>query len=335
MRSQTAWAISIMLVLCFAICGCVEEQKAQERIVHEQFFNYTVHFCAQEDCIEVLKAQLMVAEKNVDCALYGVSDDLLGNLSKFKGARAAIVVDSKATIAERYVESGMVQKHKSKGIMHNKYCVIDNRTTITGSFNPTRSSKRDYNNLLIINSTTLAEFYQNDFYRLWQNGSQQAAPQGKRQQNSENVVVLNDTLVEAYFCQVDNCATALLRELRHANKSIIFVTYSFTDARIANELILQSAAGINVTGTIEKSTTGDKSSQHNALAANGVSIKIETSKKLMHHKYFVIDGHTVITGSFNPTLNADLRNDENLIIIKNSELAGKYVEEFEAIRSNR
>ena len=48
----------------------------------------------------------------------------------------------------------------------------------------------------------------------------------------------------------------------------------------------------------------------------------------MHHKVFIIDNRTVITGSFNPTKNGDTRNDENILIIHDEKIAGKYLEEF-------
>jgi phosphatidylserine/phosphatidylglycerophosphate/cardiolipin synthase-like enzyme len=39
----------------------------------------------------------------------------------------------------------------------------------------------------------------------------------------------------------------------------------------------------------------------------------------------VIDGETVITGSFNFTKSAEERNAENLLVIKDRALAGKYI----------
>ena len=84
-------------------------------------------------------------------------------------------------------------------------------------------------------------------------------------------------------------------------------------------------------GVIEKSTTGSEYSKHNALAANGINVTLEGSKKLMHHKFFVIDNKTVVTGSFNPTENADTRNDENIIIVENPEVAREYSGEYYSI----
>jgi len=49
----------------------------------------------------------------------------------------------------------------------------------------------------------------------------------------------------------------------------------------------------------------------------------------MHHKVFIIDGKTVITGSMNPTGSGNKRNDENMLIIHNEKVVNKFLEEFE------
>ena len=51
----------------------------------------------------------------------------------------------------------------------------------------------------------------------------------------------------------------------------------------------------------------------------------------MHHKCFIIDSETVVTGSMNPTGGGDTRNDENILIIHDEEIAGKYLDEFEKV----
>ena len=43
-----------------------------------------------------------------------------------------------------------------------------------------------------------------------------------------------------------------------------------------------------------------------------------------HNKVLVLDGKTVITGSFNWTVSAEERNAENLLIIHDRQLAGAY-----------
>jgi len=52
----------------------------------------------------------------------------------------------------------------------------------------------------------------------------------------------------------------------------------------------------------------------------------------MHNKYAVIDGKTVITGSFNWTVSAEKRNDENLLVIKRlPALVEAYEKNFEKL----
>jgi phosphatidylserine/phosphatidylglycerophosphate/cardiolipin synthase-like enzyme len=51
----------------------------------------------------------------------------------------------------------------------------------------------------------------------------------------------------------------------------------------------------------------------------------------MHHKVIIIDNSTVITGSYNFTASAEANNDENVVIIINPVLAGKYMEEFQRV----
>ncbi|MBU0459583.1 MAG: phospholipase, partial [Nanoarchaeota archaeon] len=57
------------------------------------------------------------------------------------------------------------------------------------------------------------------------------------------------------------------------------------------------------------------------------------NKQNMHHKVFIVDSETVITGSFNPSAGGDTRNDENVLIIKDKALAKKFIEEYEYVRA--
>jgi phosphatidylserine/phosphatidylglycerophosphate/cardiolipin synthase-like enzyme len=48
----------------------------------------------------------------------------------------------------------------------------------------------------------------------------------------------------------------------------------------------------------------------------------------MHHKVIIIDDETVVLGSYNFTSSAEAYNDENVLIIHDTEVAGLFVEEF-------
>jgi phosphatidylserine/phosphatidylglycerophosphate/cardiolipin synthase-like enzyme len=301
-------ALAIVVVL---IAGC----SSQTDYPREEFFNFSVHFCFSEDCLHKIISDI---DDNYgsQCALYR-ADKGISELP------VELVVDRKAKVAA--ITGMSVYKAKSKGIMHNKYCVFRNNSVLTGSFNPVKEAKNDYNNLILINSTLLADFYSENFDNLAGFGNIN---------RKVKTVVLNKTLVEVYFCPADKCADAVKRKIRNANSSIVFASFIFTHPGLANELILKSSEGIYVRGVIEKSTTGSKYSKHDVLARNGIDVVLEDSKALMHHKFFVIDNEMVITGSFNPTKNADTRNDENIIVIRNKGIAERYIEEFNNIWNN-
>ena len=49
----------------------------------------------------------------------------------------------------------------------------------------------------------------------------------------------------------------------------------------------------------------------------------------MHNKFAVIDGHVLITGSFNWTNMGDVKNEENLLILTDEALISQYQKRFE------
>ena len=64
------------------------------------------------------------------------------------------------------------------------------------------------------------------------------------------------------------------------------------------------------------------------LENKGVNIRLISGSGIMHNKFCIIDDSITITGSYNWTVSADLRNDENVLIIKSRELARRYREQF-------
>ncbi|VCX58275.1 Phospholipase D [Escherichia coli] len=89
-----------------------------------------------------------------------------------------VVADEKAN-SDRYtavtylINQGVpVHLNGRYAIMHNKFMVIDGKNVQTGSFNYTASavSRNAENVLLIEDAPQLAEAYQREFNRLWDEG---------------------------------------------------------------------------------------------------------------------------------------------------------------------
>ena len=138
------------------------------------------------------------------------------------------------------------------------------------------------------------------------------------------------TSVDLLICPEDHCKNNVIETLEQADESIYFMVYSFTDDDISDTLISKFNDGLNVKGVMEKSQRS-KYSEFSKLKDAGVPVKWDKNKASMHHKVFIIDEKTVITGSFNPTQNGNERNNENVVIIEDAGIAERLLEEFNSL----
>jgi phosphatidylserine/phosphatidylglycerophosphate/cardiolipin synthase-like enzyme len=58
-------------------------------------------------------------------------------------------------------------------------------------------------------------------------------------------------------------------------------------------------------------------------------VRLDGNPANLHHKVLIIDRRIVVTGSYNFSQNAETRNDENLLVIHNADVAALYLGEFE------
>ncbi|MEM4240098.1 MAG: phospholipase D-like domain-containing protein [Candidatus Woesearchaeota archaeon] len=185
-------------------------------------------------------------------------------------------------------------------LMHNKFCVINKSVVWTGSWNPTKTYRA--NNAVIIHSPLLARNYLDEYAEI---------PGGKRHVVCPKIMY-NNALVENYFCPEDRCKEHVLEQLMSAKQEIVFMLADITDKDIIRQL---QRTDIKVRGIIDKA-------EKDALKALPFA-----KNGSIHHKVFVIDGKTVITGSYNPTRNGNEYNDENLLIINDYAIARKFLDE--------
>jgi phosphatidylserine/phosphatidylglycerophosphate/cardiolipin synthase-like enzyme len=101
--------------------------------------------------------------------------------------------------------------------------------------------------------------------------------------------------------------------------------YSFTSAPIAKALVVAHNRGVDVQVILDKSQRTERYSSATFLANERIPTFIDAAYKIAHNKVMVIDGNTLITGSFNFTKSAEDGNAENLLVISNApDLAQKY-----------
>lgn len=132
-----------------------------------------------------------------------------------------------------------------------------------------------------------------------------------------------------YFSPNGGCTQAAVDQVNGAKKQVLVQAYSFTSAPIAQALVEAKHRGVDVQVILDKSQRGERYSSATFLANEGVPTYIDAAHKIAHNKVMVIDGQTVITGSFNFTKSAEEGNAENLLVINNApELAARYAQNW-------
>jgi len=264
-----------------------------------------LHFCPQTNCTNILYNYLKTAT-TITCAFYDIDEEII--ITTLTNKQARIIIDEEAPPITN------AHKRKGKGIMHNKYCVINKTTIITGSYNPTKASRDDYNNLIIIASPALANHYLEAHKQLLTN---------TKKPSTHTTFIHNNHVIEAYNCPQDHCKEHIIKELSQAQHTITLALFTFTDNDIASLIKQKLRQGVKVTGIIE-SFQQQKTNQYYSLRQAGANITLETTPRLQHNKLFIIDHNTVITGSYNPTKAAATINDENILIIHDQAIAQTY-----------
>lgn len=123
----------------------------------------------------------------------------------------------------------------------------------------------------------------------------------------------------------------IIKNLKECDFDLKIAVAWFTDKQIISVVNTLLLRGVDVTIIIYDDHI-NKKDLFEKLYYN--KAKILLSKKLMHHKFCIIDGITIINGSYNWTNNAKT-NDENIQITHNdSVFAEKFKLEFQKISNN-
>lgn len=126
------------------------------------------------------------------------------------------------------------------------------------------------------------------------------------------------------FTPGDDCTNLIVETIATSRSTILVQAYSFTSAPIAQALVEAKRRGVDVRAILDKSNLTGKYSGADFLANGAVQVLIDDRHAIAHNKIMVIDGATVLTGSFNFTKAAQASNAENLLVIRDPKLAASY-----------
>ena len=146
----------------------------------------------------------------------------------------------------------------------------------------------------------------------------------------------DDSVQAVHFAPGGEIEPAIANLLGSAQREVLVAMYLFTSRKLADSLLAAKRRGVTVRLIVDENQRFAKYSKVRDLEKGGVNVraislgKSDTGQELrFHHKFVVVDGLLVETGSFNWTQQADEQNWENAVIIRSKSLAAAFREHFE------
>ena len=300
--------------------------------------------CSTSVCQMFLK-EINEAQSSIDIATYGwVSIKEIDEALKAavaRGVKFRFVYDYSAK-SDYYPDSSRIASLASVTkndlvagnlkltdyLMHNKFAVFDKKKVITGSLNYSKTDFSEFNSNVVfwINSSQLAEIYTNEFEQMLSGKFHTE----KKKRGKVEKIYLPETSIEAYFSPQDNVITSqVIGYIDSAQKYVYMPIFVLTHKGLEVALIRAKQRGIDVRIIVDATNVFAKGSSVKTLREAGIPIKVENFAGKLHSKSIIIDDKYILAGSMNFSNSGERRNDENMLIVKNSRLAMFYREFFE------
>jgi len=221
------------------------------------------------------------------------------------------------------------------------------------------------NNAFEIRSPEMAEAYTEEFNEMWGGDTPLPSPSeanfhSRKIDNTSHVFTVGNSIVEVYFSPGDDALSHLRETISaEADYNAYFCIFAWSDQEMCDILkykwegsyedLTGELTGFDIAGIFEHlywnqwwsasvDMTGRTASyvsdtNPNIRWANPAPVYKDNEDTMLHHKYMILDANTdsnpvVITGSLNWSANGDESNDENVVIIYNSDIANQYYQEF-------
>jgi phosphatidylserine/phosphatidylglycerophosphate/cardiolipin synthase-like enzyme len=135
--------------------------------------------------------------------------------------------------------------------------------------------------------------------------------------------------VTVYFSPETDLGALVVERIGKATTSMHVQAYSLSSAAIADALIAAHNRGVEVRVVIDADRAGEDDSEAKRLANAGVATFGDAKESKAHSKIMLIDGHTVVTGSFNFAEASEKGKGtaDNLLLIED---AGEVMAAYEA-----
>jgi phosphatidylserine/phosphatidylglycerophosphate/cardiolipin synthase-like enzyme len=283
---------------------------------------------------ENLAADINNVQQTLDIAAFEFNNERLTEAviaAHERGVQVRIVTDDEFGVEEEeaieeFEDAGIpVVDDAKSALMHNKFMILDQQVVWTGSWNYTvNGTYRNNNNALVLRSQRAVRAYQTEFDEMFERGEF-----GARSTEGTATFSQDGTPVKIVFAPEDDVVGAIVEELGRAQRDIRFMAFSFTQDDIGDAMRQLGAEEVTVQGIFEVRGSETEFSEMPPMYCAGFDVRQDGNPFALHHKVIIVDDTTVLTGSFNFSANATESNDENLVIIRDPDLAALYLTEYE------
>jgi phosphatidylserine/phosphatidylglycerophosphate/cardiolipin synthase-like enzyme len=123
--------------------------------------------------------------------------------------------------------------------------------------------------------------------------------------------------------------------LRATSRSIDAALYRLNHPRLARVLEEAVERGVRVRLVVDGNKYTESRATQELLARAIVPFRLAYGRQgtgsKMHHKFVILDQQTVLTGSYNWTVESEDENYENLVILDEAQPVEAFTREFEAL----
>lgn len=138
-------------------------------------------------------------------------------------------------------------------------------------------------------------------------------------------------LSDAFFSPGDACRDAIIHQISSARQHLRICVFTISDDRISQAILTSHKRGLDIQIITDNDKSFDMGSDVASFSDAGIAVKIDGTSNHMHHKFMVVDGHTLITGSYNWTQSAARYNHENILLTRGDKVVGSFLNEFKQL----
>jgi phosphatidylserine/phosphatidylglycerophosphate/cardiolipin synthase-like enzyme len=133
---------------------------------------------------------------------------------------------------------------------------------------------------------------------------------------------------EAFFSPNGGALLSIIAKIDGSKTALDVAAYQLTSSSICKAILRAHQRGVCCRIIVDRGMESLNSEEIYQLIKAGISVKSDRSHKIFHNKYIVIDDSSLITGSYNFSDNAEMKNAENLIIVNEDSLIQSYISDF-------